>query len=197
MHNRLLFLTLIILTLTACKIQTSTVTADFRHQKGIYVVAYTADRSIRERVEDQLADDLRLNKMIAKTSFQEIEDVTTSSPAKVIQKANDAHLLAILVINQVGADGSNNIVKDPKRISPMHPTLQEFYAYSKQNFAQTIEQNQEVFAEVNLFVLDKGEAKLVWSGTTWSFQADNKGTAIRDISKTVASQLAKLRDKSN
>ncbi|MFT4820442.1 MAG: hypothetical protein ACI9PN_001301 [Candidatus Azotimanducaceae bacterium] len=197
MHSRFLFLILITLMLPACQeIQTSTVTADFRHQEGVYVVAYTADTPLRKRMEDQLASDLRLKKIIAKTSFSEIQNITQSSPAEVIQKASDAHLLAVLVINQVNASGLDKMAKDPKRISPSHPTLQEFYAYSKQNYGKEIEKDQEVFAEVSLFIINKGEAKLAWSGTTWSFEADNKGTAIRDISDMVASQLATLRDAS-
>ncbi len=113
-------------------------------------------------------------------------------PAKVIAEAEARKLLAVLLINQVAGDASDSIVKNPKRISPLHPTLRAFYEHSKQNIS-SYDQSQEVFAEVNLFVLNKGEATLIWSGTTWSFRADGKGTAIGDISATIVDQIARLR----
>ena len=146
-------------------------------------------------MEQQLVGDLNAHNMIAVASSQDIEDVTAIQPDSVKAHATRRNLLAVLVINEVAADGSGSIVKNPRRISPTHPTLNEFYLYSKQKVAKNYSEDREVFAEVNLFVLDDEEAQLVWSGTTWSFRADNKGNAVRDISDTVAKQLAILRDR--
>ena len=176
-------------------VTTSTVTADFRKQKGVYVIAYTADQIVRTRMELQLANDLAALDMFAIPSFEDIDDITSTKPEEVIAKANEKKLLGLLLINQVSADGSDSLVKNPKRISPSHPTLREFYSYTRGQVAEKYDADQEVFAEVNLFILDRGEAKLFWSGTTWSFRADNKGTAIRDMSDTIARQLAQVRDR--
>lgn len=195
MKLRFLFVCLFFSVLVGCQPTVSVISVDLRTQEGVYIVAYTDDRTIRTRMEQQLADDLSKLQMVAITSYSDIDDITSSSAEEVIAKAMQKKLVGLLVINQVGADGSDNIVKNPKRISPGHPTLQEFYSYSKDKLAKTFPQNQEVFAEVNLFILDGGEAKLFWSGTTWSFQADNKGTAIRDMSDMIAKQLALVRDR--
>ncbi|MCZ6854627.1 MAG: hypothetical protein O7G86_11980 [Gammaproteobacteria bacterium] len=48
---------------------------------------------------------------------------------------------------------------------------------------------------MNLFFLDGQKTRLAWSGTTWSFEADGAGKAIRDISETVANELKKIRDR--
>ncbi len=102
-------------------------------------------------------------------------------------------MISVIVINQVSRDATNSVVRNPERISPAHPDLQAFYDYSRGR-QPVVEQGQEVFAEVNLFVLDGDKANLFWSGTTWSFQADGQGTAIRGISETIANQLEKVRD---
>ena len=86
-------------------------------------------------------------------------------------------------------------MKNPSRISPAHPTLQAFYGHSKSQAGNITQQGEEVFAEVNLFILDKDEAKLYWSGTTWTFQADDKGRAVRDFGDTIAKQIAELRNR--
>lgn len=103
-------------------------------------------------------------------------------------------MLGIILINQVAADASDSIVENPDRVSPIHSTVQEFYAYSRNLATESIALDDEAFAEVNLFMLDDGEAKLYWSGTTWSFNVDNQGGAIRDISNTIVQQLTELRD---
>ena len=186
-----------LLFLTGCNVQptVTTVTADFRNQRGIYIVAYTPVRNIRKAMEDELAKNLALKTMVAVPSYDDFYDITTSTPQEVISKAKAQKLLAVLVINQVESDGSQGIVKNPRRISPAHPTLQAFYEHSKSQAENVYQQDQEVFAEVNLFILDKDEAKLYWSGTTWTFQADGKGRAIRDFGDTIAKQIATLRNR--
>lgn len=186
--------TCIALLLPGCGVQTTTVTADFRKQEGVYIVAYTDDRAIRTKMEDELVKDLTRRGMIAHPSHNDIDNITNSTRQEVIDNVKTKKLLAILVINQVARDGSNSIVDNSRRISPTHPTLQAFYEHTKLA-ATGYPENQEVFTEVNLFILDRGEAKHYWSGTTWSFRADGKGTAIRDISDLIAKQLAQLRRK--
>lgn len=193
MSCRFLYLCLICLGISACTaVETKMVTADFRKQEGLYIVAYTQNKVGRMRVEDRLASDLGSRNIIAVPSYLDIADVTNTTPTKVIAQAEARKLLAVLLINQVAGDASDSIIKNPRRISPLHPTLRAFYEHSKQDVS-SYDQNQEVFAEVNLFVLNKGEATLIWSGTTWSFRADGKGAAIGDISATIVDQIARLK----
>jgi len=146
-------------------------------------------------MEDELVKNLILKEMIAVPSHTDIYDITTSTPQEIVNYASAQKLLAVLVINQVAVDGSNNIVQNPRRISPSHPTLQAFYKHTKSLTGTDFSENQEVFAEVNMFILDEREAKHFWSGTSWSFQADGKGRAIGDISDMIANQLDMLKNR--
>jgi hypothetical protein len=184
-----------LLLVTGCAAKTTVVRADFTQGEGAYVVGYAADPAIRTRVEEQLVSDLRAREMIAFASHPDIPDITSSSRYELIAAARKRGVISVIVINQVSGDASDSVVQNPKRISPTHPDLRSFYEYSRDR-QTAIEPGQQVFAEVNLFVLDGDKANLFWSGTTWSFQADGQGTAIRGISETIANQLQKVRDQS-
>jgi hypothetical protein len=75
---------------------------------------------------------------------------------------------------------------------PDYSDLSAFYEYAKA-VEESYVPGREVFAEVNLFVIDGAGAQLAWSETTWSFDADGAGGAIRGISESVADQLQKVR----
>jgi len=188
-----ILLALGVFALSACTTQTTVIRADLTKGAGVYVVGYTPDPAIRTGIEEQLVADLRARQMIAYPSHVDIPDITASSRSEVIASANAKQVIGVIVINQVAADAADSIVQDPRRISPIHPDLQAFYAYTKDR-EQTFDAAQRVFAEVNLFILDGEVANLFWSGTTWSFHADGQGTAIRAISETIADQLAQVRD---
>ncbi len=190
---RAILVTVGLLLVAGCATQTTVVRADFTQGEGAYVVGYSGDPVIRTRMEEQLVNDLRAREMIAFASHTDIPDITASSRYELIAAARKRGVISVIVINQVSGDASDSVVQNPERISPTHPDLQAFYDYSLGQ-QPVVEPGQQVFAEVNLFVLDGDEASLFWSGTTWSFQADGQGTAIRGISETIADQLQKVRD---
>lgn len=191
---RWILLGLGVIGLAACTTKT-VIRVDFTKSAGAYVVGYTADPVIRIRFEEQLVADLRARELIAYPSHVDIPDITASNRGELIASANAREVIGIVVINQVAADASDSIVQDPKRVSPTHPDLQSFYAYSEGQQQTPLDPDQRVFTEVNLFILDGEEvANLFWSGTTWSFHADGQGTAIRGISETIADQLLQVRD---
>ena len=192
---RLMLLGLSVVMLAGCAAKTTVIRADFTKGAGVYVVGYTPDPEIRTGIEEQLVADLRAREMIAYPSHVDIPDIAASSRKELIASANERSVIGVIVINQVAADASDIIVQDPQRVSPTHPDLQAFYAYSKDR-KQTFDPDRRVFAEVNLFILDGDIANLFWSGTTWSFSADGQGTAIRGISETIADQLRQVRDTS-
>lgn len=192
---RAVLIALGLLLVAGCATKTTVVRADFTQGEGAYVVGYSEDPVIRTRVEEQLVEDLRAREMIAFASHPDIPDITTSSRYELIAAARKRGVISVIVINQVSSDATDSVVRNPERVSPTHPDLQAFYDYSRGRQAD-VGPGQEVFAEVNLFVLDGDKANLFWSGTTWSFQADGQGTAIRGISETIADQLQKVRDQS-
>jgi hypothetical protein len=190
---RWILLGLGVIALSACTTQPTVIRADFTKAAGVYVVGYALDPAIRTGIEEQLVADLRARQMIAFPSHVDIPDITASNRSELIASANARQVISVIVINPVAADASDSIVEDPNRVSPTHPDLQAFYAYSKSQ-QQTFDPSQRVFAEVNLFILDGEAANLYWSGTTWSFHADGEGTAIRGISETIADQLQQVRE---
>jgi hypothetical protein len=193
MRWTLLWLSVVVL--AACTTKTTVIRADLTKGEGAYVVGYTPDPAIRTAIEEQLVADLRARDMIAYPSHVDIPDIAASSRKELIASANERAVIGVIVVNQVAADASDSIVQDPQRVSPTHPDLQAFYAYSKDR-EQTFDPDQRVFAEVNLFILDGDIANLFWSGTTWSFSADGQGSAIRSISEMIADQLQQVRDTS-
>jgi hypothetical protein len=184
---------LTLLSVAACVTETKVIKADLTQGQGVYVVGFTERIDIRIRLEDQLVSDLKASNMIARASHLDIANITRSTRKDVVAQANAQHLLAVLLINQVAADASDSVVEDPKRISPTHPDLQAFYEHANTNSPSTPKNDQRVFAEINLFIVDGDDANLFWSGTTWSVNADGQGGAISDVSQVVVDQLAAVR----
>ncbi len=176
-----------------CASRTEVFHTDLTQQTGVYVVGYTRDPAVRARIEDQLVRDLAARQITAWTSHPEIPDLTRGSAADVVAAANRHDAVGVIVINQVAADGADAVVENPQRITPLHPDLQTFISQSRAQMSAGVAAGQTVFAEVNLFLVDGNATRLFWSGTTWSFNADGKGTAARGISETIADQLVDAR----
>ena len=191
---RWILLGLGVIALVSCSTKTTIIRADFTKAAGVYVVGYTEDPVIRTGIEEQLVADLRARNGIAYPSHVDIPDITASNRVELLRSAHAREAIGILLVNQVAADASDSIVQNPERVSPTHPDLQAFYVYSEKRQHEPLNQDQRVFAEVNLFVLDGDVANLYWSGTTWSFHADGTGTAIRGISEVIADQLQQVRE---
>ena len=190
-----LFVSLYLSLLSCTTVETTTVTADFRQKQGVYVVGYTENADTRVMLENQLVSDLTKRDMVAWASHLTLADVINATPQEIKDKAAEKKALSVIILNRVAADASDSVVKNPARISPKHTTLQAFYSHSRELVGSSYDAEQEVFVEVNLFILDGDEAKLFWSGTTWTFNADDRPATIQDISTTVADQLALVRDR--
>ncbi len=181
-----------IVSLCACASAPDVIRTDFTKNEGVYIVGFTPNAAVRRQMEDQLVTDLHARNIVAHPSYADLPDISISSRNSVLQAANEKHTVAVLVINQVVADADGNI-DNPVRTSPDHLNLQAFYNYSK-SVEESYDSTQEVFAEVNAFLIDGDKTRLFWSGTTWSFQADGAGGAIRGISETIANEIEKIRD---
>ena len=178
--------------LCACTTQTTVIRADFTEREGALVVGYATDPGLRIAIEDQLVGDLTARNMVAFPSHPDIPDITVSNRYQLLALANTRKAVAVLVVNQVASDASDSVVQNPRRVSPNHPDLRAFYDYTAENQPAPPQVGQRVMAEVNLFIVDGDQANLYWSGTTWSFQADGKGTALRGISELIADQLQQV-----
>lgn len=178
--------------LCACTTAPDVIRTDFTKNKGVYIVGFTPDPAIRRQMEDQLTADLQARNIVAHPSYGDLPDISTTTRDSILRAANAKQTVAVLVINQVVADADGSI-DNPVRTSPEHLNLQAFYDYSK-SVQESYDSQQAVFAEVNAFLIDGENTRLFWSGTTWSFQADGAGGAIRGISETIANEIEKIRD---
>lgn len=176
-----------------CSSNTEVVTYDFSKKAGLYVLGYAADENLRRSIEDQLVADIEALQMVAFASYQDLPVLTQTTRRSLIDAANAQQAMAVLVVNQV-VPGEGGLIENPARVSTEHPDLAAFYEYSK-----TVERNyqagSEVFAEVNAFLLEADKSRLIWSGTTWSFDADGKGGAISGMSSNIAKEIAQIRDR--
>ena len=130
--------------------------------------------------------------MYALPSYPDFPSIEGPSPEDVIRKANERRLAGIVIVNPVRADQAGPVT-DPRRVTPEHRELREFYTYSK-NALDAYDPNTEMFAEVNAYVIDGDGTRLIWSGVTWSFEADGAGSAISAVSALIAENLVKARD---
>jgi hypothetical protein len=193
MPKRLYFLAVLAL-LTACT-QTNVFNTDLTKQEGVYIVGYTADKDLRKVFEDQLSADLAANNIKSYASYKDIDDITQSDAAEIMRLTSQKKAAAVVVINQVRLTYSASVELEPNRISPEHADLIAFYEHIKTQVVQAPKTGEATFAEVNTFAVDGQKTRLVWSGTTWSFDADGAGGAITAISDIVASELTKVRDR--
>lgn len=187
-HALLAFLSTALL--VGCTTRTEVTTYDFSSRTGLYVLGYTTQENLRRAVEDQLVADIRAKDMVAYASYEDLPELTAADRTSLIAAANEKRAIAILVINQVTPD-AEGVIDNPARITPEHPDLAAFFEYSK-SVQRSYVPGSEVLAEVNAFLLDGNRARLVWSGTTWSFDADGKGGAISGISDNIATELSEI-----
>ena len=175
-----------------CAGATDVVTYDFSKRSGLYVLGYTADEQLRRAVEDQLVADIQAMDMVAYASYQDLPVLDQTNRRSLIEAANEKQAIAVLVVNQV-VPGEAGLIENPARVSTEHPDLASFYEYSK-TVERDYQPGSEVFAEVNAFLLEGKKSRLIWSGTTWSFNADGKGGAISGMSSNIVSELVGIRD---
>ncbi len=189
---RILLLVSFVFAAAACANKPEVVTYDFSSKAGLYVLGYATDENLRRAMENQLVADISARDMVAFASHADLPVLAEATRTELIKAANAKQALGVLLVNQV-VPGEDGLIENPARISPEHPDLAAFYEYTK-----TVERRYttgtEVFAEVNAFLLQGEGSRLVWSGTTWSFDADGKGGAISGMSDNIAAELEQIRD---
>lgn len=166
---------------------------DFRNTGGAYILAYTADADIRTRFEDQLVADLAARDIKAWPSYPDIPEATATSRENVLAAANAKHAMFVILAERVPPDGQAVAqTKRPERITHEHPDLREFYEHTRPA-EEPVDAEEEVWVEVSAYLIQGDRAELYWTGTSWSFAADDEGGAISDISTTIANAIARAR----
>lgn len=184
----------LVLVAAACAGNPQVKSIDLTQGRGVFLVVFIADPSIRMSAETQLAADLRARGIEAHPSFEDIEPITTSSAGQVQAAAKSRNAAAVAIINPVHRDGEGSAVDDPVRISPLHEDLQAFYDNSRRATPPSSDA-REAMVEVDLFTLTQGTAELFWSGTAWSFDGDGAGAAIPRLSEQIADAMAQARSR--
>lgn len=191
MLNRFPAILIVCSTLIGACTTTTVSTLEIRGE-GAYVIGYTDDTGLRQAFEDRLVADLRRLNMRALPSYPDFPSIEGPGPEDVVRAANDKRLAGIVIVNPVLADKTGPVT-DPRRVTPEHRQLREFYAHSK-DALDPQDPGTEIFAEVNAYVIDGESAQLIWSGVTWNFKADGAGSAISEVSTLVAENLVNARD---
>lgn len=168
---------------------------DFRNKQGAYILGYTADMDLRVRFEDQLVADLAARDIKAWPSHPDIPEATMTNRESVLAAANAKQAMFVILAERV-APGEQAIAqtKRPERITHEHPDLRDFYQHTRPPEGE-FDPAEEVFVEVSAYLIQEDRAKLFWTGTTWSFNADGEGTAIREVSATIADAIVQARDR--
>ena len=155
------------------------------------MLAYTTDTELHAVFEDQLVADLAAREIKAYASYVDQPDVTAMTRDNVLQAAKARKALFVLVVEEV-RHGQVGVVTEQNRISQQHPTLQDFYR-NAQPADHEHEDHDQVFVEVSAFLIQGETAKLYWSGTTWSVQADGQAGRIANISSNIANAIENAR----
>ena len=190
--SKLIFVLGLLAAVCGCVAKTDVVTYDLTQRSGLYVLGYTTDENIRRAIEDQLVADIQSRDMQAYPSYVELPVLLETTREGLLAAANAKNALSVLVVNQV-MPGKDGVIQNPLRVTPEHPDLASFYEYTK-SVERNFNPRSEVFAEVNAFLIQGDTARLIWSGTTWSFDADGKGGAISGMSGNIATELSEIRD---
>ncbi|MEJ8566374.1 hypothetical protein [Elongatibacter sediminis] len=172
--------------------RTDTTVLNFRDNAGAYVLVYSTDLEMRTVFEDRLVADLAAREIAANASHLDLPDVRKGTRDSLLAAARRHHNMFILMVEEVGHDESG-IVPTRGRITHEHPTLKEFYAHSLPADHEHDDATQ-VFVEVSAFLVQEDHARLVWSGTAWSFQADGESGRIPGLSTIIADAIEKARD---
>jgi hypothetical protein len=182
----------LVVLLSACTTKTDVTSYDLTQRAGIYILGYTTDEGIRRLIENQLVADVRSREMVAFASHLDLPNLPATTRDSLLAAADAKQAMVVLVVNQV-VPGESGVIENPLRVTPDHPDLTTFYEYTK-SVERSFDPNREVFAEVNAFLIEGSGTQLIWSGTTWSFDADGEGGAIRGMSTNIAEELGELRD---
>ncbi len=169
----------------SCTAPTTLIQTDLTRQGGVYIVAYSPNADVRRQFEDQLASDLAGHDMMGFVSYNDVPNIMQSSPEEIVRFANEHNAAAVVVVNQV----ADSVVSNPNRVTPKHPTVEAFFDSARERLGDEVGADEQVVAEVNGFLVDGEKSRLVWSGASMSFSGDGRGTAIREISASVAAGL--------
>lgn len=178
---------------SGCAARTDVISTDFTRQSGLYVVAFVDSADVRAQLEDQFVLDLADQNIRGVASRTDIPDIKRARPADMVRAANRHDVVAVVIINRVARDGTGGIIQSDRRITPDDPDLHAYYEATKDEL-DVYEQNEPVFAEVNAFFIDGSKTRRFWTGTTWAFNEGDARAVIDGISKTIAAEMARVRD---
>lgn len=184
-------LTMVLVLVAGCAPEPKIRKVDLTRQSGIYVVGYTDNFKLRRTFENQLADKLRQQQFTVFVSSDEIPDITDSTPEMVIDLAISHGAVAVLTVTPINSDKPR---PDTPQMASQYRMLQDFYHESK-NKVNNYNPDKEAFFEIHAFVLDSNQPTTIWSGTTWTFEADGKGGGIDSVTETLTQVLVQIRDK--
>ena len=176
--------------LAGCSSTSNVISTDLTRQSGLYIVAYVDREDIRTKLEDQFVQDLDAQGIRAVASRHDIKVIKGSTPTTIVRAANTHKVAAVVIVNRVSKDGGGSIIKSDQGISPSNADLNAYYDATKGEL-DNYGNDEPIFAEVNVFLIDGSKTRRLWTGTTWTFEGQDD-EVVGTISETIAAELAKV-----
>ena len=183
----ILLATAICLMLGGCAGPTQTISTDLTRVSGVYVIAYVDRQDVRTRLEQRFVAELAERDVRAIASQPDLPEIKQASPRDMVRAANLHDVAAIIIVNRIAGDGSGSIIRSDRRILPAD--LAAYYEVASTE-PDDYANEDPVYAEANGFLVDGNRTRRFWTGTTWTFGAD-EDTVIDNVARTIAIELSK------
>ena len=151
----------------------------------VAVLCMTKDEGLRRMAEDTAAAQMQGAQAIP--SYQVLADTDLKDREAVKAKLQAAGVNGVLVMRMTGVTEQASVVGGP------YGTFDGYYAYagSAMYAPAYVETDKIVHVVSNLYSLDQN--KLIWSGTSQTFDPASAKSFMTDVSKAVAKSLQKDR----
>jgi hypothetical protein len=152
----------------------------------VAVVCMTKEAGLRRSAEDAATSQLQMKGAQAIASYQLLGDTDLKDREAVKAKLREAGVDGVLVMRMTGVTEQASMVDGP------YSTFDGYYDYGAAVYAPGYVQTETVVHAVsNLYSLSGN--KLIWSGTSRTFDPASATQFMNDVSKAVAQSLQKDR----
>jgi len=152
----------------------------------VAVICMTKDPGLRRQAEDAAASQLQMKGAQGIASYQLVGDTDLKDREAVKAKLRAAGVDGVLVMRMTGVTEQASMVDGP------YATFDGYYDYGAAVYEPGYVQTDTIVHAVsNLYSL--ADNKLIWSGTSQTFDPASATQFMNDVSKAVAQTLQKNR----
>jgi hypothetical protein len=143
----------------------------------VVVIAMTPDEGVRRLAEDEFVRQIKGAQVVP--SYKALEGVDLRDRQAVANQLRARGFDGVLVMRLAGIS---------EQVQPV--AFDDYYDYAyRTEFGPEVESQTIVRVQSNLYSLDRG--KLIWSGTSKTFDPSSAKDVVDDVSRAVAKSLEK------